>query len=1109
MIAFLTIKDGPTFTGLHFGYESSVTGEVVFQTGMVGYVESLTDPSYYRQILVLTYPLIGNYGVSDSNENDKFGLQKWFESYKIWPIGLIIGQLSHNYSHWNAKQSLDDYLKENSVPGIHGIDTRELTKYLRNKGSCLAKIVIKDIAIQKTLSFKDPNLDNLVEEVSTKETKVYNEKGFPRILAVDCGIKNNQIRCLAERGARVEVVRWDFPFAKHTNTFDAVFLSNGPGDPLKCVPTIANIKQLIDGENVLCPIFGICLGHQLLARAAGASTYKMPYGNRGHNQPALFLDTINCCITSQNHGFAVDVNSFPKDEWISLFTNANDKSNEGIAHKTKPYFSVQFHPEHTAGPEDMEFLFDVFLDIVKSHLKKDNAIPVAQRIAKCFQTNLSFPINESLIKNPNKVLILGSGGLSIGQAGEFDYSGSQAIKALKEQKIQTVLINPNIATVQTTPGLADKVYFLPITSDYVKEVIRCERPDSVLLMFGGQTALNCGIELEKSGVLAEYNVEVLGTPISSIIDTEDREIFAQKVAEVNGKVAPSRAAYSVEEALKFAKDLGYPILARSAYALGGLGSGFANNPDELKKIVTQAFVNSTQVLLDKSLKGWKEVEYEVLRDAYDNCITVCNMENVDPLGIHTGESIVVAPSQTLTNHEYNKLRTMAIKVIRHLGVIGECNIQYALSPDSEEFYIIEVNARLSRSSALASKATGYPLAYIAAKVALNIPLSQLINSVTTETTACFEPALDYCVVKIPRWDLGKFTGVSHQIGSSMKSIGETMAIGRTFEEAFQKALRMVDESVNGFDPYLKKHSREELESPTDKRIFALAAALNHNWTIEELYNLTKIDFWFLYKFKTIIDQLKELENLNSDTNLLTPDILLNAKKLGYLNIPLSQLINSVTTETTACFEPALDYCVVKIPRWDLGKFTGVSHQIGSSMKSIGETMAIGRTFEEAFQKALRMVDESVNGFDPYLKKHSREELESPTDKRIFALAAALNHNWTIEELYNLTKIDFWFLYKFKTIIDQLKELENLNSDTNLLTPDILLNAKKLGFSDKFIAQCMGSSDFIVRQMRIVNNIKPFVKRVDTVAAEWPATTNYLYLTYNACNTDIECSSGGV
>lgn len=428
----------------------------------------------------------------------------------------------------------------------------------------------------------------------------------------------------------------------------------------------------------------------------------MKYGNRGHNLPALHHGTNRCYMTSQNHGFAVDPTSL-EDGWEALFTNLNDNSNEGIIHKEKPYFSVQFHPEHTAGPEDLECLFDVFLDTVKDNMKGASGLSVKNRLIKKLTYVPKLLIDTT---RPKKVLILGSGGLSIGQAGEFDYSGSQAIKALQEEKIQTVLINPNIATVQTSKGLADKVYFLPLTPEYVEQVIKAERPTGVLLTFGGQTALNCGVELEKQGVFLRYNIKVLGTQISSIVETEDRKIFAERVNEIGEKVAPSTAVYSVAEALQAADKIGFPVMIRAAFSLGGLGSGFANNQEELKVLAQQALAHSNQLIIDKSLKGWKEVEYEVVRDAYDNCITVCNMENVDPLGIHTGESIVIAPSQTLSNREYNMLRTTAIKVIRHFGIVGECNIQYALNPNSEEFYIIEVNARLSRSSALASKATG-------------------------------------------------------------------------------------------------------------------------------------------------------------------------------------------------------------------------------------------------------------------------------------------------------------------------------------------------------------------------------------------------------------------
>nr|XP_024655288.1 CAD protein isoform X2 [Maylandia zebra] len=613
------------------------------------------------------------------------------------------------------------------------------------------------------------------------------------------------------------------------------------------------------------------------------------YGNRGHNQPCIHNGTERCFITSQNHGFAVDPDTLPKD-WDVLFTNANDHTNEGIVHNTKPLFSVQFHPEHMAGPTDLVGLFDVFIETVKDHKEGNTGKSVKQRL----MDHLTFtgsPKAEGHVRS-KKVLILGSGGLSIGQAGEFDYSGSQAIKALKEENIQTVLINPNIATVQTSKDLADKVYFLPITAEYVTQVIKNERPDGVLLTFGGQTALNCGVELTKLGVLEKYKVQVLGTPVSSIEMTEDRKIFVEKMEEINEHVAPSEAALSVEQAVAAAERLGYPVLVRSAFALGGLGSGFANNREELTSLVTAAFAHTSQVLVDKSLKGWKEIEYEVVRDAYDNCVTVCNMENIDPLGIHTGESIVVAPSQTLNDREYNMLRNTAIKVIRHLGIVGECNIQYALNPESEQYYIIEVNARLSRSSALASKATGYPLAYVAAKLGLGIPLPQLKNSVTNSTTANFEPSLDYCVVKVPRWDLSKFLRVSTKIGSSMKSVGEVMAIGRSFEEAFQKALRMVDENCVGFDHTIKPVSEKELQTPTDKRIFVLAAAFKAGYTVEKLYELTKIDRWFLHKMKNIADHELLLETYNQDESSMPPEVMLKAKQLGFSDKQIALAVQS-------------------------------------------------------------------------------------------------------------------------------------------------------------------------------------------------------------------------
>ena len=489
-------------------------------------------------------------------------------------------------------------------------------------------------------------------------------------------------------------------------------------------------------------------------------------------------------------------------------------------------------------------------------------------------------------KKIKKVLLLGSGALKIGQAGEFDYSGAQALKALKEEGVESVLINPNIATVQTSKDVADTVYFQPVTPAFVERVIEKERPDGILLSFGGQTALNCGVELYQSGVLEKYGVKVLGTPVQAIIDTEDRDLFVKRLDEIGVKTIKSEACSTVEEVQKAAAALGFPVILRAAYALGGLGSGFCDNEEQLLTQAEEAFSFSPQVLVEKSLKGWKEIEYEVVRDQYDNCITVCNMENFDPLGIHTGESIVVAPSQTLSNSEYHKLRALAIKIIRHIGIVGECNVQYALDPNSEDYRVIEVNARLSRSSALASKATGYPLAFVAAKFGLGYGLFDLKNSVTKTTSAFFEPALDYVVVKIPRWDLTKFHGVKRELGSAMKSVGEVMAVGRTFEEALQKGLRMIGQGMHGF---VENHEikiqdiTKSLHEPTDMRIFVVSKALKIGYTVEQIHALTKIDRWFLEKLKHIVDideQLKAYSHLAEVSEFMEP-----SEFMEYLSSP--------------------------------------------------------------------------------------------------------------------------------------------------------------------------------------------------------------------------------
>ncbi|HEX2549111.1 MAG TPA: carbamoyl-phosphate synthase large subunit, partial [Gammaproteobacteria bacterium] len=785
--AQLILETGEVFQGrVPATQDSECFGEIVFNTGMVGYVESFTDPSYAGQILVLTYPLIGNYGVSPP--------ETW-ESDKIHISGVIVSELSDFCSSHSAEKSLRDWLTENKIPVMVGVDTRLLTKHLRTKGVVPGVITTKGQKPKKFEQFADIDW---VKKVSIPAPKMYGE-GEKLIIAVDCGMKENIIRCLTKFPIRVKRVPFNYDYSDEP--FDGVFISNGPGDPMHCTETVAILRKALKKQK---PMVGICLGTQLMALAVGAKTYKLPFGHRAQNQPCLDVTSGRCYLTSQNHSYAVDDTTLPND-WEVFFRNLNDQSVEGIQHKTLPFFAVQFHPEAAPGPLDTQWLFQKFYDLIEN---------------KAIKPKLPPPFTK---QHFSKVLILGSGGLRIGQAGEFDYSGSQAIKALKEEGIKTVLVNPNIATVQTDASMADEVYLQPLNIETVTKIIEKEKPDGILLGFGGQTALNLGLTLDQLKVFEKHNITVLGTTTATIRQTEDREVFKKELEDIGIQSPKSICVTTVDDALKAAEAIGYPVMMRSGFSLGGLGSGKISSSDELKKRANESLGVVSQILIEEYLMGWKEYEYEIVRDRMGSTLTICNMENLDPMGVHTGESIVIAPAQTLNNREHQALRKMAIQVANHFNIIGECNIQFAIHPKTGDYRVIEVNARLSRSSALASKATGYPLAFVAAKLALGWLLHEIPNSVTKQTCAFFEPALDYVVIKIPRWDTQKLKAANRTIGSEMKSVGEVMSIGRSFPEALQKAIGMLNIGASCLSDYLDKipNPKSEIENPTDRRIFAL------------------------------------------------------------------------------------------------------------------------------------------------------------------------------------------------------------------------------------------------------------------------------------------------